>query len=385
MTMVKTRDVKPYRRNDTSSHIKNDHATTDLRGTEDKFSFHPHKHRHRLYRIFDQFSQLPLTIKLIGPNIAILTAVCFMYVRYERTENSRAALLVALITLALGLSANYLLFFLNLRSIREVERATQLIWSGNQRTRVTEALLDSQMFRIGRTVNLLLDNLAANRVRTRSLVEQVVRTGDMERAIVTRKLYESTTHVLDSVAQQIEIASKYAGDPNVTRPLDVARDSIRIMSQGLNVLVQTTAPDNLEEHGLLAALQSMVDTMRTLHTVPIHIVCNDGDDNVLRLPSTSASVLYRVSHEAIRNALQHAMCTQINVTLEIFQTYATVQVVDDGVGFDIAQVVRDDRYLGLYTLRENVGLVDGEFRVTSAPNEGTTVYARVPVKGEINS
>ncbi len=381
MMMLNTRDLKPYRNNDTSSRIKNDRTTTDLKGDESQRPLKAHNTRHRFHKIIDQVFQLPLAIKLIGPNIAVLAAViCFMYVRNERSESSRAALTTTTIVLAVGLAANYLLFFFNLRSIREIERTAQLIWSGNQRARVSEALLDNQTLHVGRTINLLLDSLATNRVRARSLVEQVVRTGDMERGRITVQLHKSTTHALASVTKQIDFASEYAKNPDVLHPLDIARDTIRTLSKEFDTLVQTTYPNDFEEQDLLTALQKMGNIMQTSYTTPINVVYSDDHNNVLRLPSSSASVLYRVSHEAVRNALQHAMSTQIKVTLNVFQAYATVQIVDDGLGFDIAQVVRDDRYLGLYTLREKVGLVDGEFEIISVPNEGTTVYARVPVK-----
>jgi signal transduction histidine kinase len=54
-------------------------------------------------------------------------------------------------------------------------------------------------------------------------------------------------------------------------------------------------------------------------------------------------------------------------------------VQDDGCGFDPAAKV-DHPSLGLESTRERVRLLDGEFEIESAPNEGTTILAWVPVK-----
>ena len=56
-----------------------------------------------------------------------------------------------------------------------------------------------------------------------------------------------------------------------------------------------------------------------------------------------------------------------------------MQVEDDGRGFDQAEVERDGRAMGLFTMRERMALLNGDVEITSAPQRGTSVRVRVPV------
>jgi signal transduction histidine kinase len=58
---------------------------------------------------------------------------------------------------------------------------------------------------------------------------------------------------------------------------------------------------------------------------------------------------------------------------------ATLEVVDDGRGFDAGEAESRRPGMGLFVMRERVALVDGEFALESAPGAGTRVRATVPV------
>jgi signal transduction histidine kinase len=58
---------------------------------------------------------------------------------------------------------------------------------------------------------------------------------------------------------------------------------------------------------------------------------------------------------------------------------ATLEVSDDGRGFDIAEAEARRPGMGLFSMRERVSLVDGRLDLTSAPGSGTRVVAKVPL------
>jgi signal transduction histidine kinase len=100
----------------------------------------------------------------------------------------------------------------------------------------------------------------------------------------------------------------------------------------------------------------------------------------IELPPAIASVLYRVAQEAVRNAASHALARQIRITVQGGSRAATVEVADDGHGFDVADAMRRRPGMGLFTMRERVSLVDGTFEIRS-DSRGTTVAATVPHPG----
>jgi signal transduction histidine kinase len=57
---------------------------------------------------------------------------------------------------------------------------------------------------------------------------------------------------------------------------------------------------------------------------------------------------------------------------------ATLEILDDGKGFDLQEAERRRPGMGLLSMRERVSLVDGELSIRTAPGDGTAISATVP-------
>jgi signal transduction histidine kinase len=75
----------------------------------------------------------------------------------------------------------------------------------------------------------------------------------------------------------------------------------------------------------------------------------------------------------VRNVVAHAHATHVAVTLREDETAVTLQVRDDGRGFDAgaSEARRLDGHLGLALMAETVTDAGGELEVTSVPGQGT--------------
>jgi signal transduction histidine kinase len=98
-----------------------------------------------------------------------------------------------------------------------------------------------------------------------------------------------------------------------------------------------------------------------------------------RLPPAVETALYRVVQEALTNVLRHARARHVSLVLQRTPDGVAAVVEDDGGGFDPAAAPPAAGRLGLLGMRERVELVGGTLTVESAPGDGTTVIARVPV------
>mgnify|MGYP003345147308 CR=1 FL=1 len=94
-----------------------------------------------------------------------------------------------------------------------------------------------------------------------------------------------------------------------------------------------------------------------------------------------APILYRVAQDAVANAIRHARARTIRIVLRAAAGGIALSVVDDGVGFDPATLVRRPDALGVAGMRDRAELAGGRLAVTSAPGRGTTVEAWVPEIG----
>jgi signal transduction histidine kinase len=97
------------------------------------------------------------------------------------------------------------------------------------------------------------------------------------------------------------------------------------------------------------------------------------------LPAHVEEALLRIGQEALANVRKHAGAARVTVTLSYLNDAATLDVHDDGVGFDpAATAAAAGGGLGLHAMAERVAALGGSLAVESAPGEGTTIAVEVP-------
>jgi signal transduction histidine kinase len=95
----------------------------------------------------------------------------------------------------------------------------------------------------------------------------------------------------------------------------------------------------------------------------------DGD---IALPTFVEDGLYRISQEALNNALKHASATEVRVHLGVYAGSLKLEICDNGIGFD----ANDPKIMsgeGMTTMRERVRLMHAELFIESAPQKGACV------------
>jgi signal transduction histidine kinase len=115
----------------------------------------------------------------------------------------------------------------------------------------------------------------------------------------------------------------------------------------------------------------------------VQFQCTDPWDD--RLPSQVETTLYRVMQEALTNVAKHSGAGRVSLILNRHAGDVQIIVEDDGVGFDAegaTDSARPQRRLGLIGMKERVQAVGGVFQVESVREGGTTLFVRIPLRGE---
>lgn len=232
-------------------------------------------------------------------------------------------------------------------------------------------MADPEMARVGGTVNRLLDGLAGDRERLRELAAAVVDAADAERARIGRELHDSTAQTLAALAMQLAAASRDSRDPALTERLAMLRELAGTAVEEVRTLAHSVHPRVLDDLGLVAALEVEVRV-----TPEAERVSAAADRHAM-------SALYRVAQESLRNAERHAAAHSVEIAVSAArgargEDLLVLEVRDDGTGFDVAEAEARRPGMGLFSMRERVGLVGGVVGIASAPREGTRVTARVP-------
>ena len=316
----------------------------------------------------------PLVVKLIGANMAVVAMLVGAWL-----WSGHPVSLVGGIVIVAAVALYTVLVVIALRPIRDLDAVASRVWKGDYAARVSRsAVADQGAVRVGSMFNILLDSLADDRARMRALASEVVSAGETERAALARELHDSTAQRLAGLLLQLSAAARDSKDPALTPRLVAARDAAQEITEEVRMLSQTIRPIVLDELGLVPALEKLArdSTNGTGIDVDVHVVSKPRT-----IPPQIASALYRVAQEAVRNAVLHSSAHKIHIVLHGEPEVATLEVLDDGVGFDPAIIESSDTSLkrGLTSMRERMALVDGDLQIKSAPHGGTTVVATVPV------
>ena len=325
--------------------------------------------------------RVPLVAKLAGANalLLLITAMSLAAFGGLTTLPAPAILLVATLALAAGLAVNVLLVTLALRPLHDLEETAQRIWyDGDLSARVPASILaDAELSRLRSALNLLLDGLQSDRQRMRELAAEVIRAGDVERAHIARDLHDGAAQTLAALAYQVSALESANSDPALADRVATAKQLALDVLEEVRTLSHTVYPRVLDDLGLVAALRHLARQSDDRSSADIVVDASAGIGDV---PAPAAAVLYRVAQEAVGNALRHAAPTTVTLTLRANNGRVRLEVVDDGRGFDVGEAERRRSGMGLFTMRERVKLLDGDFELTSRPDRGTRVVADVPVE-----
>jgi len=97
----------------------------------------------------------------------------------------------------------------------------------------------------------------------------------------------------------------------------------------------------------------------------------------LQLDSQQSVALFRIIQEALNNVAKHSKATELRVRLDQKEDKLTLEIVDNGIGFDENQKKKSDSY-GLIGMKERVFLLDGELTIAGRKNIGTSIKVVMP-------
>jgi len=237
----------------------------------------------------------------------------------------------------------------------------------------------------------------AERERTRSLEEahcrllmlEQARRQALRRAMTAqedeRKRIAAELH--DDTAQAL--AALIVGMDTATAMLDhspaAAREQLARLKRStggimkeIDTIIAALRPALLDDLGLLPALRAYAaDRLDPLGVAwEFHV-----GDNECRLPPATEMALFRVVQEAISNIARHARAHQVQITVLPADGGTTVQVSDDGVGFDLGEKLdlgRRQPSFGLLGMQERLATVNGQLQIRSSPGQGTQLRVYVP-------
>jgi signal transduction histidine kinase len=199
-----------------------------------------------------------------------------------------------------------------------------------------------------------------------------------ERRRMAGEIHDTLAQGLTGIITQLEAAEQAAGRPgDWRRHLDHARRLARESLTEARRSVQAIGPGQLDGAALPEALRDVAERWSAEHGVPVERTTT-GTARPLH-PEVEAALL-RTAQEALANVARHARAGRVGLTLSYMEDLVTLDVRDDGAGFDPETVPagNGDGGYGLRGMRQRVLRLAGELTIESDPGTGTAVYAALP-------
>lgn len=209
--------------------------------------------------------------------------------------------------------------------------------------------------------------------------ERLVTAQEDERKRLGRDLHDGVGQTLTAMVLTLDAAESQlwatdhapaaAGIAAIRRAQElaaIALDETREVSFRLR-------PDRFIETGLVAAVRRLAATAGK----PITVTADPALTMVGLLDPEDEMNLYRIIQEALANAVGHAHAKQVSIAFSANGAALTVEIADDGVGFDVDRT--SDRGLGLHGMRERALILRGHLEIRSRRRRGSKVTMTVPL------
>jgi len=218
--------------------------------------------------------------------------------------------------------------------------------------------------------------LLSNR-ESRELAARLTTAQESERRRIALLLHDDLSQNIAAMGVAI---SRLKRKPPATNELMAAElDQLGAQTNDLTTQIRRLShqlhPDVLEHVGLVATLESEVAEFGHKEQIKVEFKADIQSEHI---PLDVSVCLYRVAIEALRNVSRHSGARSASVALAEDDACFTLEVSDSGQGFD-AERARRGSGLGLISAEERVKLLQGSFLVTSKPEGGTVLLARIPL------
>ncbi len=226
----------------------------------------------------------------------------------------------------------------------------------------------------------LYDELAQREQLRGELLEKVIAAQEDERKRIARDLHDDTSQLLSALIYSLEAAEASCNGLPLRTSLATMRQRVTQILDGIHKLIFDLRPSMLDHLGLFVSLRWYAET----HLQPLGMRVHLEERGPTRrlLPQTETA-LFRIVQEAINNVEKHSGARNMCLRFDCYDGFVQIDVEDDGIGFDMSEVVRSKdrrRGLGLVGMQERVGLLGGKISMVTDQEHGTQISIRVPVE-----
>lgn len=278
----------------------------------------------------------------------------------QRAEDSNNEIMHSLTLSRVGIAAvatiGLLAFYMYLRKAEALQEASD-------REKEAQARERDQLEQLVRERTASLGKLATHLQQVR----------EEERGHLARELHDELGALL--TAAKLDVARlKSHVDLDNTDISERLKHLVETLNSVISLkrrIIEDLRPSSLSNLGLIASLEILTHEFAERSKINV-----ETSFEAVQLSESSQLTVYRLVQESLTNIGKYAGASRVLITLHEYPSHVTVQVRDDGTGFNTRSISPTAH--GLAGMHHRVEAAGGRLTVTSTPGEGTLVSATLP-------
>ena len=273
-----------------------------------------------------------------------------------------------------------------LRSISKLKKAVRTVGKGNLEYKV-DVKSNDEMGELAASFNQMAENLSEVTASRDELEEEITERKRLEKDIINvseneKKRIGRDLH--DGIGQQLagigfmsktlehileeKLPQQAAGASEITKLINEAMDEVRNMAKGLY-------PVDLVSNNLPVAMRKLAENTQKVSFMNCAFECNGAADVI---DSTVAVNLYRITQEAVTNAIKHGKAKNIDIELFLDKGKSLLSVKNDGL--DFSENTSTGKGLGLRLMEYRAEEISGSIDIRRGDKGGTVLTCEFPCK-----
>lgn len=195
-----------------------------------------------------------------------------------------------------------------------------------------------------------------------------------ERKRISREIHDGLGQSLVGIKMRLDMLELQDTEKNKST-LDIVKTFVHQTIQDVRRVSNNLMPSALRDIGLKLAIQKLCDETENNTGIIINL---DAESVTVIDDDRVKSYLYRITQEAIHNAVKHSKATEMSIMLIQEPKKVRLIIEDNGVGFDEENL--QSRGNGLYYMKERVAILQGKITISSSPGKGAYIDVRIPLE-----
>jgi len=220
----------------------------------------------------------------------------------------------------------------------------------------------------------------ANKLNQQKVISsKIVENQENEQNRIAREIHDGIGQMLTGLKFSLESINLDDKEKS-TQKIEYLKQLSLDIIKGVRTATFNLMPPELSDHGINSALAKL--TLELSKLTGKNILFYNKTDFDTRLDSLIEINIYRLTQEAINNAIKYADSSHIIVQLSHSATLLSITIDDNGKGFDINAIEKkrnSESGMGLLFMKERIQYINGRVFFNSIPNEGTRITFNVPI------